>query len=399
MLGSYFNNFDNNNKDILIGKYVGERTLELLEYIYTPEINKLIKNNYQIIATGHSLGGAIAEAFIYFSLIENKITKKNSPIALTFSQPRVGNKLFKEFLDKNSINIRFIRGKDIVPKIPFCNFGLIDMIKYIFNRRNIYNEYVHTKISYYIFDENDDYSFLGISNSSVIEVIILIIFSLLFTLYVWNIYHFIDEELGDPLRLIIFNPSYGYRRIIDGEKAILNLINVIRSIGMLSLACLLFYIIPLCYKYNAYKFFIVLVLVTVLVLILLFYIAICFLLFLYEIVIFVINAIRTVLNLFIKSKTTYKLKEEKFKSASILDKFSILIACCATSEAALGSSVIDKRILSHSKNGQRSGKEKIVLGEEEINDLANKTGLMTDSKELLLKMVDKYEKKKLNMSV
>ena len=65
MLGSYFNNFDNNNKDILIGKYVGERTLELLEYIYTPEINKLIKKNYQIIATGHSLGGAIAEAFIY----------------------------------------------------------------------------------------------------------------------------------------------------------------------------------------------------------------------------------------------------------------------------------------------------------------------------------------------
>ena len=126
-------------------------------------------------------------------------------------------------MDKNSINIRFIRGKDIVPKIPFCNFGLIDMIKYIFNRRNIYNEYVHTKISYYIFDENDDYSFLGISNSSVIEVIILIIFSLLFALYVWNIYHFIDEELDDPLRLIIFNPSYGYRRIINGEKAILNL--------------------------------------------------------------------------------------------------------------------------------------------------------------------------------
>lgn len=273
------------------------------------------------------------------------------------------------------------------------------MIKYMFNRRNIYNEYVHTKISAYIFDENDDYSFLGISNSSVIEVIILIIFSLLFTLYVWNIYHFIDEELGDPLRLIIFNPSYGYRRIIDGEKAILNLINVIRSIGMLSLACLLFYIIPLCYKYNAYKFFIVLVLVTVLVLILLFYIAICFLLFLYEIVIFVINAIRTVLNLFIKSKTTYILKEEKFKSASIKDKFSILIACCEMGGAALGFSAIDRRILSHSKSGQRSGKEKIVLGEEEINDLANKTGIMTDSKEFLLKMMDKYEKEKLNMSV
>ena len=140
-------------------------------------------------------------------------------------------------------------------------------------------------------------------------------------------------------------------------------------------------------------------LVTVLVLILLFYIAICFLLFLCEILIFVINAIRTSLNLFIKSKTTYKFKEEKFKSASIIDKFSILIACCATSEAALSSSVVDKRILSHSKSGQRSGKEKIVLGEEEINDMANKTGIMTDSKELLLKMMDKYEKEKLNMSV
>ena len=97
ILGSSFKNFHINNKDILLSQYFGERILELLNYIFTPKLNELLKNDYQIISTGHSLGGAIAQAFIYFSLSENKIDKKNFPMTITFNQPKVGNKIFADF--------------------------------------------------------------------------------------------------------------------------------------------------------------------------------------------------------------------------------------------------------------------------------------------------------------
>ena len=59
-----------------------------------PELiyNQLKKNNYQIISTGHSLGGAMAQCFMYFALTKGKITKKNNlPITITYGQPKAGN--------------------------------------------------------------------------------------------------------------------------------------------------------------------------------------------------------------------------------------------------------------------------------------------------------------------
>ena len=130
ILGSSLTNFHKNNTDtILISRYFGERISELLNYIFTPEVNKLLQDNYQIISTGHSLGRAIAQAFIYFSLVEKKINKNNSPISITFNQPKVGNKLFSEYLDKNAFNLRFTEEGDIVSEIPFSNFAFLDICK------------------------------------------------------------------------------------------------------------------------------------------------------------------------------------------------------------------------------------------------------------------------------
>ena len=398
VLGSGLKNFDENNKDILISKYFGERISEILEYIYTPEIIELIKNNYKVIATGHSLGGAIAEAFIYFSLIKNRINRNNSPMALTFNQPRVGNALFKEFLDNNSINVRFTYGKDIVSRIPFCNFGLFDMIKFIFNKRNIYNEYAHTKIEYNIYDEDANF-ISGIVNNIIFEIIALIISLILCIIYYYKIYCFINEEFWDAKRFIIFNHYLGYRRIIDYENYILKLVNALRILALFLLAYLLFYIVPLYYKYKAYKFSIVFITIIIIILILLFYISICCLLFFYEIFIFLINIILCFLNCFITEKTTYRLKDKKkFKQSSLKEKFTILLSCCYVGGSALSSSTVNKRIFSHSKSGQRSGKEKIDLIEDEINQSANKTGIINNPKELLLKMMKEHEKEKLNMS-
>ena len=136
------------SKQVLIGKYFGKRTEILLELIFNDELEKLIKNNYQIISTGHSLGGAMAQCFMYFALSKGKINENNFPMTITFGQPKVGNVYFSNYLDDNAfLNLRFVNKDDIVTKIPFCS-GFINHIKYYFNILDDDKIYWHTKKEY-----------------------------------------------------------------------------------------------------------------------------------------------------------------------------------------------------------------------------------------------------------
>jgi hypothetical protein len=111
VLGSSLQNFNESQKEILICDYFGRRTLKIIDYIFNEKVKKLIDNGYQILATGHSLGGAMAQTFMYFALNQNRITKNNSPMIITFCQPRVGNKFFADYIDKNAFALRFIMVK------------------------------------------------------------------------------------------------------------------------------------------------------------------------------------------------------------------------------------------------------------------------------------------------
>ena len=143
--GSNLKNFDENNKDILLCEYFGNRAIKLLNSVFNDELNSLMNQGYQFITTGHSLGGAMAQAFMYLAIIHKKITKNNLPMTITFSQPRVGNKYFVQFLEQNTIlNLRFFKSNDIVTMIPFYNFGL-DLIKYFFNFIDEKKLYYHTE--------------------------------------------------------------------------------------------------------------------------------------------------------------------------------------------------------------------------------------------------------------
>ena len=133
------------SKQILIGQYFGKRAENLLELIFNDELETLIKNNYQIISTGHSLGGAMAQSFMYFALSKGKINRTNCPMTITFGQPKVGNKFFSSYLDNNTfLNLRFVNKNDIVSKIPFCT-GLFNHIKYFFNKLSDDKIYFHTE--------------------------------------------------------------------------------------------------------------------------------------------------------------------------------------------------------------------------------------------------------------
>ena len=102
----------------------------------------LLNNGYQITSTGHSLGGALAQAFMYFAISQKFVKKENNPATITFNQPKVGNELFAQFLRKNSFNIRFTHGKDIVSSIPFFDFGFFGFLNYLRKRNELSNKYV-----------------------------------------------------------------------------------------------------------------------------------------------------------------------------------------------------------------------------------------------------------------
>ena len=148
ILGSNMKNFDENS-DIKISKYFGERTLKIFDSIFDEKTNYYIQKKYSIVSTGHSLGGAIAQVFMYFAITKNKINiQYNEPMTITYSQPKPGNKQFIDFLSKKTaFNLRFLKKNDIVPLIPFVDLGVYNLFRYmIFCGKSV--TYEHTSDLY-----------------------------------------------------------------------------------------------------------------------------------------------------------------------------------------------------------------------------------------------------------
>lgn len=145
VLGSSLQKFNESHKEILICDYFGKRTLKIIDYIFNEKVKKLIDNGYQVLATGHSLGGAMAQTFMYFALIQNRIKKNNYPMIITFCQPKVGNIFFADYIDKNTFSLRFLNGKDIVPSIPKFSYNFFSFFKYIIRYDLNSCQYKHTK--------------------------------------------------------------------------------------------------------------------------------------------------------------------------------------------------------------------------------------------------------------
>jgi hypothetical protein len=119
--------FEDNTENIKIDNYFYSMYYALKPYVLKEKILNDIKNheNYQLLFTGHSLGGSMANLFA-FSVIYNNIidVNKNQPVLLTFGQPRTGNKEFsKKFMEifPNGLVFRIVRKGDPVTMIPFYN--------------------------------------------------------------------------------------------------------------------------------------------------------------------------------------------------------------------------------------------------------------------------------------
>ena len=91
---------------------------------------------YQVIFTGHSLGGALtvvaAVDAVMSGWIENKNTNRPSPIIYTYGQPRIGNMNFQSKVNElfEGKYFRITHHKDLIPHIPPCVINFSDSNSY-----------------------------------------------------------------------------------------------------------------------------------------------------------------------------------------------------------------------------------------------------------------------------
>ncbi|KAG9287575.1 hypothetical protein G9A89_019636 [Geosiphon pyriformis] len=89
-------------------------------------LDPLIKENptFNVYVTGHSLGGALAvlKGLDIKEKMSSFIPGKNL-FVYTFGQPRVGNKIFADYIDKQISLIRTTHTNDLIPHVPFHFLG------------------------------------------------------------------------------------------------------------------------------------------------------------------------------------------------------------------------------------------------------------------------------------
>ena len=373
VLGSYFIKLDK-TENILISRYFGERAQSLLHLIFNEEMINLLNNGYQITSTGHSLGGALAQAFMYFAISQKFVKKENNPATITFNQPKVGNELFAQFLRKNSLNIRFTHGKDIVSSIPFFDFGFFNFFNYFFKRNELFNKYVHTGAQIDIVTIN-----YNLPNWLFIIFIFIGIGSFVFfIIYYWLLYY----KILDYVRCYLKN---FFSRM---EKYIV--ISIILYVIMLII--IVCYIGKLIIKYKTYKFILILIILYILFFFVYLILFIYFIFCLHELGIFCINIYYTLRNLFITEKKTIEIKKEEFKKAEPKEQCKIIGSFLFMSIGGpiLGE-VYSQTVVSHSTTMQRRGNEQFVLKEENLPNLLDDIDGSKTVKEIGFKLIDKID--------
>ena len=109
-----------------------------------------VHKNAKFIVTGHSLGGALAILFTAMLFLNEEKSLEKLLAIYTFGQPRVGDKTFADFMNKNlkeneytARYFRIVYSNDIVPRLPFED----DVFKYMdFGACIYYNSFYSEKV-------------------------------------------------------------------------------------------------------------------------------------------------------------------------------------------------------------------------------------------------------------
>ncbi len=109
----------NDDENIKISHYFLSLYNDFKQDLFSADNLKEIRSHldYQVIVTGHSLGGAVASIIAFAIKKEKKFT--NNLVLITYGQPRTGNYYFADYVTKNVDKIfRIVRKGDIVVTIP-----------------------------------------------------------------------------------------------------------------------------------------------------------------------------------------------------------------------------------------------------------------------------------------
>ena len=108
---------------IKLVNYFKQVAFELKEIFFTKDVLDDIEAHpdYQFIATGHSLGGAVATIFLYEAINKGYLDpNRNEPVLITYGQPRTGHENFVlDFNKKVKKVLRIVRDGDIVVSLPY----------------------------------------------------------------------------------------------------------------------------------------------------------------------------------------------------------------------------------------------------------------------------------------
>ena len=242
------------------------------------------------------------------------------------------------------------------------------MCKYIVNKRNIYNEYVHTR------------GYINISDSTSYNLPTSLKIIFLFLMHFALIFYFF--KLDEFLSNLLINSQY-FINFLKGIYIISNIIN----------AYCIYIIFNIAKKYYAYKFFILIFIYLNFIMYFFFLISVLLsILIIYELSIAIYNIYINIRNLDLKFKDSFKIDMDKFKKASDEEKKSILSAFVIISGGALGVEVLNENILSHMKTAQRTGKEEFLLNKESLESLVNNIGEVDKEEDIGAKLVISVDK-------
>ena len=109
------------------------QTFEFIKEDLLKKLSSLsgVRNDeYQIIFTGHSLGGALATISSFHCVLNSLLVSE--PILITFGQPRVGDEKFAKYMTSNIKQIyRIARLKDIVTLVPLNEDSFEELVQLI----------------------------------------------------------------------------------------------------------------------------------------------------------------------------------------------------------------------------------------------------------------------------
>jgi len=104
--------------DVKVASYYGEAAPLLMDM--TISALGIIQSypDYQILVTGHSLGGALAS--ISATTLQRTLQGNRDIMLVTFGQPRTGNQAYANYVDKMlpGIAFRVVANKDLIPHAP-----------------------------------------------------------------------------------------------------------------------------------------------------------------------------------------------------------------------------------------------------------------------------------------